>query len=271
MLYNKILNFYKDNSEIYKNPLEKIINNMLNKCKYINGESLERHNWGNKPVKLINIPKNITSTSFENDLLNALELDSNEKSIIELLWGDIQLGKRIQACIIMWISVYILERPVLYIFRNLDIDQKQLQDDITGTGKYNFNNQFIKNIFEDFKNEMKKYFGENEYDEKYKQFRLPELKETKDDKYINKLNNKEAINSKDIFCCLMNSTQLDKINKKFSEYISYNDELVNITLLVDESDLMAPTSSNDKKKDVKDAKNVTKCEKLLASIYKKVK
>jgi hypothetical protein len=38
----------------------------------------------------------------------------------------------------------------------------------------------------------------------------------------------------------MNSSQLDKINKKFSEYISYNNELVNITILVDESDLMAP-------------------------------
>ena len=36
--------------------------------------------------------------------------EENEKSIIELLWGDIQLGKRIQACIIMWISVHILKR-----------------------------------------------------------------------------------------------------------------------------------------------------------------
>ena len=169
MLYNKIANFYKNNSKIYKKPLEKIINNMLNKCKYINGESLERHNWGTRPVKLLNIPKNITSESYENELLNALELDDNEKSIVELLWGDIQLGKRVQACIIMWISVYILERPVLYVFRNLNIDQIQLKNDISETGKYNFNNQFIKNIFDDFTNEMKEYFGENEYDEKYKQ------------------------------------------------------------------------------------------------------
>jgi len=111
---------------------------MLNKCKYINGESLERHNWGNNPIKLKNIPKNINLPSFEEDLLNALNLEDNEKSIVELLWGDIQLGKRVQACIIMWISVHILKRPVLYIFRNLTIDQKQLQDDIIGTRKIQF-------------------------------------------------------------------------------------------------------------------------------------
>jgi hypothetical protein len=101
---------------------------MLNKCKYINGESLERHNWGNNPIKLKHIPKNINLPSFEEELLNALNLEDNEKSIVELLWGDIQLGKRVQACIIMWISVHILKRPFLYIFRNLTIEQKQLQD-----------------------------------------------------------------------------------------------------------------------------------------------
>jgi hypothetical protein len=43
--------FYERHSK-YKKPLEKIINNMLNKCKYINNESLERHNWGGKTEKL---------------------------------------------------------------------------------------------------------------------------------------------------------------------------------------------------------------------------
>ena len=129
-LKDKINKFFKKRNEIFKKPLEKIINLMLNKCKYINGESLERHNWGNNPIKLKHIPKNINLPSFEEDLLNSLNLEDNEKSIVELLWGDIQLGKRVQACIIMWISVHILQRPVLYIFRNLKIDQKQLQDDI---------------------------------------------------------------------------------------------------------------------------------------------
>ena len=68
----------------------------------------------------------------------------------------------------------------------------------------------------------------------------------------------------------MNYVQLEKINKKFSEYIYYNHELVNITILVDESDLMSPTSSNDRS-NANDKKDSTACEILLAKIYKKVK
>ena len=268
-LQDKINTFFKKRNEIFKKPLEKIINFMLSKCKYINGESLERHNWGNNPIKLKHIPKNINLPSFEEDLLNSLNLEDNEKSIVELLWGDIQLGKRVQACIIMWISVHILKRPVLYIFRNLTIDQKQLQDDIVGTENYNFNTQFIKNLFEEFNNELQEYFQETNTDY-HKDYRLPELKDINSNDIINKLSNKEAINSNDIFCCLMNHTQLAKLNTKFSEYIYYNDELVNITTLVDESDLMSPTSSNDRSND-NDKKDSTACEILLAKIYKKVK
>lgn len=268
-LQDKINIFLKKRNEIFKKPLEKIINTMLDKCRYINEESLERHNWGSNPVKLKHIPTNINSPLFEEDLLNSLELEDNEKSIIELLWGDVQLGKRVQACIIMWISVYILKRPVLYIFRNLTIDQKQLQDDIVGTENYNFNIQFIKTIFQEFNNELQKYFNETNV-EYWKDYKLPELKDINSNDIINKLSNKEAINSNDIFCCLMNHTQLAKINSKFSEYIYYNNELVNITTLVDESDLTCPTSSNDGSND-KDKKDSTACEILLAKIYKKVK
>ncbi len=197
-LQDKINTFFKKRNEIFKKPLEKIINNMLNKCKYINGESLERHNWGNNPIKLKNIPKNINLPSFEEDLLNALNLEDNEKSIVELLWGDIQLGKRVQACIIMWISVHILKRPVLYIFRNLTIDQKQLQDDIIGTENYNFNIQFIKTLFQEFNNELQEYFEETNV-EYWKDYKLPELKDINSNDIINKLSNKEAINSMTYF------------------------------------------------------------------------
>ena len=268
-LQDKIAIFFKKRNEIFKKPLEKIINTMLEKCKYINGDSLERHNWGDNPIKLNNIPKSINLPSFEEDLLNALNLEDNEKSIVELLWGDIQLGKRVQACIIMWISVHILKRPVLYIFRNLAIDQKQLQDDIVGTENYNFNIQFIKSLFEEFNNELQEYFNENNV-EYWKDYKLPELKDINSNDIINKLSNKEAINSNEIFCCLMNHTQLAKINAKFSEYIYYNNELVNITTLVDESDLMSPTASNDRTND-NDKKDSTACEILLSKIYKKVK
>jgi hypothetical protein len=268
-LQDKINTFFKQRNEIFKKPLEKIINNMLHNCKYVNGESLERHNFGNNPIKLKNIPENINLPSFEEDLLNALNLEDNEKSIIELLWGDIQLGKRVQACIIMWISVHILKRPVLYIFRNLSIDQKQLQDDIVGTENYNFNIQFIKTLFQEFNNELQEYFEETNI-EYWKDYKLPELKDINSNDIISKLSNKESINSNDIFCCLMNHTQLAKLNTKFSEYIYYNHELVNITALVDESDLMCPTSSNDRTNH-NDKKDTTACEILIAKIYKKVK
>ena len=268
-LQEKIEVFYKKKAPIFKKPLEKIINFMLDKCKYINGESLERHNWGGKPVKLKHIPKNIKLSSFEEELLNALNLEENEKSIIELLWGDIQLGKRVQACIIMWISVHIFNRPVLYIFRNLTIDQKQLQEDIVGTEKYNFNIQFIKSLFEEFNNELQDYFKENNV-EYWKDYKLPELKDINSNGIIDKLNNKEAINSSDILCCLMNPSQLEKLNKKFSEYISNNDELVNITTLIDEGDLMCATSSNDRTNN-NDKKDTTQCEKEIAKISKKVR
>ena len=272
LLKDKIDIFYKKRNEIFKKPLEKIINFMMNKCKYINGESLERHNWGDKPLKLKNIPVNISNSNFETELLNALDLNEIEnidKSIIELLWGDIQLGKRVQACVIMWISVHILKRPVLYIFRNLSIDQSQLRDDIVGTEKYNFNIQFIKNLYEEFNTELNEYFQETNV-EYWTDYKLPELKDISNNDIINKLSNKDAINSTDIFCCLMNNSQLEKLNNKFSEYIAYNKELVNITTLVDESDLMSPTSSNDGSSN-NDKGDTTLSEILLAKLYKKVK
>ena len=51
-LQDKINTFFKKRNDIFKKPLEKIINVMLDKCKYINGESLERHNWGGESDKI---------------------------------------------------------------------------------------------------------------------------------------------------------------------------------------------------------------------------
>lgn len=93
---DKITAFLNRKGDIFRKPLEKVINHMMEKCKYINGESLERHNWGGKPIRLNYIPTNINSPMFEKDLIAALEMNSVEgidRPIIELLWGDIQLGK----------------------------------------------------------------------------------------------------------------------------------------------------------------------------------
>ena len=258
----QIESFYEKNAQMFKKPLEKIINKMLNDCRYINGESLERHNFGNNPVKLANLPTILNNKEYENELIKCLKnADIEDKCIIELLWGDIQLGKRVHACIIMWISTYILKRPVLYIFRNLKIDKLQLMDDISGVKDHDFNITYIRKIFEGFS----EYIIED-----WKQFKLPELKDIDNNDNLNKLSDKEKLDPKDILCCLMNHTQLEKINSKLTEYVKENNELINLTVITDESDLYAPSASNDNKND-KDIIDATKCEKLLATIYLKVR
>jgi hypothetical protein len=96
---------------------------------------------------------------------------------------------------------------------------------------------------------------------------LKGVKDINSNDNINRLSNKDAMNPSDIFCCLMHHVPLAKINAKFSEYICHYNELVDMTVLVDESDLMSPTSSNDGD----DKNDTTACEILLAKIYKKVK
>ena len=174
-LINEINDFYERNL-LYKKPLEKIINNMLEECKYINNESLERHNWGNDPIKIENIPDCCTDNNFESQLNNILGIPN-----IELLWGDIQLGKRIHACIIMWFSIYILGIPVLYIFRNLKIDKDQLKTDIANKNKNDFNFKYIQKYFEEYKNELGNHY------KFIAEFDLPDLIEANND-ILNKIN-----------------------------------------------------------------------------------
>ncbi len=263
---DKDIMIFLEKNNYYEKPLREIIKNMMKHCTYINGESLNRHQFGEKPILLNNIPKK-NNINFENELFESLDLNY-DKSIIELLWGDIQLGKRIQACIIMWISVYILKRPVIYIFRNLKIDQNQLADDIRNCNNADdFNMKYIKSYFD-------KFLDEKEEEDDWKNFKLPELKDlgknSEENEHLKKMDHENSINPNDIFCCLMNHKQLDKIDTKLTDYICNNHKLMNVTLIVDESDLYAPTASNNEinKNDLKDS---TKCEQLLAKIYKKVR
>jgi len=270
-LNQKIKAFYKRQPEVFKPPLEFIINKMLKHCAYDNGESLERHNWGDEPLKLKCLPLDINSPNLVEEILICLDMNENQKAILELLWGDPQLGKRIHALIIMWFSVYIIKRPVLYIFRCLNVDKKQLQDDIAGTEEYNFNIQFIKNFFNDFNCQIQKFFDDSTTKNDYwKDFSLPELKDIRNNGIIDKLSNKDALNPTDMFCCLMHYEQLEKIKEQFVNYICNHKELVNITVIVDEGDLTCPTASNDGS-DKNDIKNSTACEKLIAQIFKMVR
>jgi hypothetical protein len=269
-LNSKIKAFYKLHNEHFKVILEAVISNMLDSCRYTNGESLERHNWGDRPIKLNHIPKNIYARDFDSQLMRALDSDDNEKAIIELLWGDPQLGKRIQALIIMWISIYVLQRPVIYLFRNLGIDFNQLQNDILVNDEHSFNIKYIKKIFKSFNDTIIKNLN-TEADLCWDRFALPGLKDLRDIDHINRIEDKDSINSTDIFAGLINVATLEKLNNKLTNYIVKYCELANFTLIIDEGDLVSPTASNDSSMDTKDCKDSTQQEKLIAVISKKVR
>jgi len=162
----KIERFLKQNSEHFKPALKKTIKNMLKNTKYKNGQSLERHNWGynKKRLNIKDVPESVKTESIDNPdkldewLIHQLQEEGiNDQSILEILWGDIQLGKRIHALIIMWISIYILKRPVLYIFRNLKIDQDQLMGDVYARRAPScFAMKYIIKQMEEFNEELRK-------------------------------------------------------------------------------------------------------------------
>jgi hypothetical protein len=260
MDFNKdINNFYKNIAPKFKKPIEKLIKLFIKDATYKDGSSLETHDLNNNTIKLKDVPSDINnSKQFNKELLKCICLNKNNKSRIELLWGDIQLGKRVHACIISWISIRIYGRGVLYIFRNLNIDKEQFKNDINRDKEYDFNCKYIKKIFNDFDNSIKDYWTDYE---------LPDLECKNINIDFNPINNDSM--KRRMVGALMNSNNLEIINNKLNDYINKTSELLNITLIVDECDLFSPTSHNNK--DVaKDLKDTAKCEKLLSQIYKKV-
>jgi hypothetical protein len=276
-IQNKIIKqFLEDLPPKCKKPLDKIITKMLDESKYIDGSTLiydennecefdkeHYHNWDCNPSE-INEIKNIKNNEYneDNDIKLTTLLSKFSSPNIECVKGDVQIGKRVHACIMMWMSIYIYERPVLYLFRPLNIDKEQLQDDIDGTESWNFNMEWVK---KEFNNCMEK-----ESNKKYFDYRLPSLTCIKNPKVANKLSDKEYLSDpKMIYCALMNTTDLETLNKKFYEYILENCEKVNITLIIDESDLLSPTAENSTNISEKDTKN-SKSEKLIARLVNKV-
>ena len=127
-----------------REPLKKIILNMLETYNTLTGDSLERHNFGNRPSKLNDIPD---YNQMNEDTLYEILENNNEKTIIEQLGGDVQLGKKVQACIIMWISLYIYRMPVVHILKDLETERQQLGKYIDGTDELSFKLSVYKIIF----------------------------------------------------------------------------------------------------------------------------
>lgn len=269
-----ILNLLNNLPNKCKTPLDAIITKMLETSKYIDESTLiydedneynydkeHYHNWECNPSK-INEIKTIKNNEYNenNDIELIKILGNKELPNVECIKGDIQLGKRLHACILMWLSIYIYERPVLYLFRPLNIDKEQLQDDIDGTEPWNFNMEWVKNIFNEDIDNNRKYYD----------YRLPSLTDIKDKKVAHKMSDKEYIrNPKMIYMALMNPTDLETLNKKFYEYILEYSEKINITLIIDESDLLSPSAENCNNISEQDTKN-SKSEKLISRLIHKV-
>ena len=251
---------------------------MLETTKYIDGSTIlyeednkhgynkeHYHNWDCQPSKINTIEKNkndYKEYNENNDIQLTRILGENSTPNIECIKGDVQLGKRLHACIMMWMSIYIYNRPVLYIFRNIILDKTQLANDIDGTEPWNFNMKYIKYVFNNFNNDFN--------NKKYYEYETSPLTDIKDKKVLNKLSDKEYIsNPKKIYAALMNTTDLEKLNKQFYKYIINYCEKVNITLIIDESDLSGPTAENNNNISKKDIKN-SKSEKLMARLVNKV-
>ena len=260
-----------------KTSLDTIIIKMLKSSKYIDGSTLiydennnndydkeHYHNWECNPIKIEQLKNNKNNEYNENnDIQLTAILGNNSSPNIECIKGDVQLGKRVHACIMMWLSIYIYERPVLYLFRPLNIDKEQLQDDIDGTESWNFNMEWVKNMFNNC-------IENDSNNKKYFDYRLPSLTDIKDKKVANKLCDKEYISDpKMIYMALMNPTDLETLNKKFFEYIIEYCEKVNITLIIDESDLLSPTAENSNNISEEDTKN-SKSERLISRLVNKV-
>ena len=109
----------------------------------------------------------------------------------------------------MWFSVFILQRPVLYIFRNIGIDKDNLKDDIRLEGEYSFNVNYIKKFFDEINNELIEKYSISEIDS----FKLPKFKDIGTGDTIDELSKKSTMRHNDIYCCLMNDTQLERIDK----------------------------------------------------------
>ena len=271
-----ITKFLKNLPDNCKSSVDDILTDMLESSKYIDSSTLiydennkygykkeHYHNWDCNPSEIFEI-KSIKNNEYNelNDIKLTKILGMNSSTNIECTKGDVQLGKRLHACIMMWLSIYIYERPVLYLFRPLKIDQEQLQDDIDGTESWNFNIEWVK---KKFNNRM-----EDQYNKKYFDYRLPSLTNIKDKKVANKLSDKEYLSDpKMIYMALMNPTDLETLNRKFYEYILEYHEKVNITLIIDESDLLSPTAENSNNVSKKDTLN-SKSERLLSRLVNKV-
>lgn len=168
----------------------------------------------------------------------------NDKSNVRFLWRNDDYGIRVNACALMWISLFITNRPVLYIFKNMTSDIQKTRYNTT-TKVYNDNIQFIKNIFDKFNEEIKLWCIENgcEY---LKTYKFPELKNMED----------FDVNTNNVYCCLVNKHDLIKLNELITKYTNTTNNLIDITVLFDDCEFGDVFS--------------TQFEPLLSKIYKNV-
>ena len=145
-----LIDFINNLPKHLQNQLDRVITKMLDDSKYIDGSTLiydennnefdedHYHKWDCAPENIPEIQKFKNNEYNEvNDVKLTKELGKHSPNI-ECIKGDVQLGKRLHACILMWVSIFIYERPVLYLFRNITLDKNQLGDDLDGSAGLEF-------------------------------------------------------------------------------------------------------------------------------------
>ena len=222
-----IKSFIFDQPKKIRHPMIQLINNFLFIYTYVNGESLERHEW---------------------DMVGC----------IELIEGAVQGGKRELACVIVWFLNYIIKMPVLYIFRNITIDKQLLMNDVIGCNENCFNIKYIK-----------KYLYIEGDKNIWKNYKIKEWKDIKDYNLNEHWSNSDMISSTDVYCCLMGHIDLKNIYDALIEHSTINNnEKMKLAVIVDEADLVEPSSCNDNNSIKKDIKDTTQREQYLNMILK---
>ena len=146
----------------------------------------------------------------------------NKYSRVEYLWRNTLFGIRVNACALMWITLFITNRPVLYIFKNITTDiQKTRYNALTKV--YTDNVHFIKNIIDKFNDEIKQWCTENDF-EYLKKYKFPALKTMEE----------FDVNTNNIYCCIVNNNDLMKLNELFTKLVEQDNKLIDITILFDD-------------------------------------
>lgn len=245
--------FNKEQGGVIIDSLKKVISSLEKNCEYVDGTSISGHRFSVND----DLTRHISDAFKEYDvstndlLLEVLKKPSFEKCCIEIVSGDIQLGKSLQIKCIAWFSIFIYKTPVLILFRSIKKDISQFTNDLKKMNE-GFHSRYIKPCFEGCN------VGEDD------DYRLPDPKDLTQNNYVNELE-EERISYRNLYCMLTHVASMEKLTERLANNIRKHGKKVKLTVIIDEADMFGPSSSHDRN-NKKDNSDTTKSEKLLTDI-----